>query len=128
VENEMQSFIWGAASLALMVIVVLVFLVVKIDIGDVVYTMLSGSIVGLLAGIYSFNNGGEAHRSVLLIFSGIAASIGSWLFTLLLLKITTVTIYSNTALAFDLIVGLVGSASLCFFLLGRNVDKQTEKA
>lgn len=124
----MQSFIWGAASLALMVIVILVFLVVKIDIGDVVYAMLSGSIVGLLSGIYSFNNGGEPHRSVLFIFSGIAASIGSWLFTLLLLKITTVTIYSNTALAFDLIVGLVGSASLCFFLLGRNVDKQTEKA
>ncbi|POP51498.1 hypothetical protein [Zhongshania marina] len=123
----MQSFIWGVASIALMVIVIFVLLMSKIDIGDVVYAMLSGSIVGLLAATYSFSRGGEAHRSVFLIFAGIAASVGGWFFTLLLLKITTVTIYSKTALAFDLIVGLVGAASLCFFLLGRNVDKQSEK-
>jgi len=41
------------------------------------------------------------------------------LFAWLVFRITTVSLYSITALAFDLIVGIVGAVALCFLLIGR---------
>jgi hypothetical protein len=100
-------------------LLLLVLLLSKANVGDIMYAMLGGAIVGLVAGTFALAKGIRADRAVLLAFAGILGGAAAWLFASVVLRITTVNLYSITALAFDLIVGLIGAVSLCFFLIDR---------
>jgi hypothetical protein len=39
--------------------------------------------------------------------------------SLILLAVTTMKLYSDTAIAFDLMIGVVGAVSASYFLIGR---------
>lgn len=116
----MLTFVWAAAALVLIPLLLFVLLLSKANVGDVMYAMLSGAIVGLVAGTFALARGLRADKSVLLAFAGILGGAAAWLFAWIVLQITTVSLYSITALAFDLIVGIIGAVSLCFFLIGRH--------
>lgn len=117
--GEKSSFIWGALSLVFMMALIFILALTAVDVGDIVYAMLSGSFVGLLTATYALAKGVPPGRSVFLIFAGIVGSALAWILSMLLLKITTLILYSETALAFDLIIGMIGSSSLCFFILSQ---------
>lgn len=115
----MQSIIWGGASIAFTVVFSLVLILLEIDIGDVMYAMLSGSVVGLVAAMFALAKGLAPHRAVLLLFTAIVAAAAGWFFGLFLLKLFTMQLYSVTAMAFDLIIGICGSVTACSLLYSR---------
>jgi len=115
----MQSIIWGGASIAFTVVFSLVLLFLEIDIGDVMYAMLSGSIVGLVFATCALTKDVAPHQAVLLLFTAIVAAAAGWFLGFFLLKLFTMQIYSITALAFDLIVGICGSLTACAILYSR---------
>ncbi len=117
--GEKTCFLWGIGSIVFVVIVLFVSIFAKLDIGGAVYSMLSGSIVGIVATIFAITRGVSPGRSVFLVFAGIVGSVGSFLFSVIILKITTMSLYGETDLVFGLIIGIIGSSSLCFFLMSQ---------
>lgn len=120
----MLVFVWAAAAIAS--IPLILFALFLADMGnlaiDLVYAMLSGSIVGLAAGIVASAKNLKTHISTLLLFAGILGAVAGWLFAWIVLSVISINLYSTTALGFDLIVGLIGAAPVCFFLLDRYVN------
>jgi hypothetical protein len=114
----MFSLIWGAANIVFVVVLLLLFLVAKIDVVDIMYTILSGSVVGMVMCVFALSQGISTGQSAFLVFSGGIGAVVSWFFAGFLLQVTTVSLYGNTAIAFDIFVGLVGATSLCLFCLG----------
>ena len=119
----MLTFIWAGAAIAFIPVLLLVLLLIKADVGDIVYSMLSGSIVGLIAGVFGLAKGIRTDKTVFLVFAGILGGSAGWLFSWVMVRITQINVYSTTALAFDLMVGLVGAASLCFLFMGRYLSE-----
>jgi hypothetical protein len=117
----MFGFVWAAAAISSIPLILFAAIHTGYD-GyglDMVYAMLSGSIVGLAIGLFALAKGIKTHFSTLFVFAGIIGAIVGWVFGLIVLQTISVNLFSTTALAFDLVAGLVGAASVCFFLLGR---------
>lgn len=115
----MKSFFWGVASVVVVIVTSLVLILVDIDAADVIYSMLAGSIVGLVLSVVAFAKGADAGRAMSLLFFGVVGAVIGWLVSVVLVRVATLSLYSTTALTFDLLVGVFGAASLCFFLLGK---------
>lgn len=121
-----MNFVWGASSVAFMVASCLLLILFKPQLAaDLMFAMLSGSVAGLATGMVSFVGGASPHRTVLHVFVGIVGAAGSWLFAWVLLLVTTVSLYSNTALAFDLTVGIVGAVTACMAFAARPAENVT---
>jgi len=69
----MLNFIWAGAAIAFIPLLLLVLLLAKIDVADIVYAMLSGSIVGLVVSTVALVKGIKPHKGVFLVFAGILA-------------------------------------------------------
>lgn len=115
------SFFWGGATIALIVALLFILLMAQSSILDVAYSMLSGVIVGFVTATISIFRGIRSGRAAFLIFAGLAGAVVGWFFALLLLKITTLTLMSDLAVIFELMVGTVGASSLCFFILSQHL-------
>ncbi len=115
--GKLMSFVWAAVSIVFIVLLLFVLILIAGDVGDVAYTMLSGAVVGFVTAAISLSKGIRPGRCAFLIFSAIVGSVIGSFFSLLLLKITTVSLFGSTALVFDLAVGIVGASSLSFFFL-----------
>jgi hypothetical protein len=122
----MRNLLWGLASLVFVVLSFLGLLLAKVDIGDIVYAILSGSIIGSAMSLLALSRGATANRATFLLFNAIVASTGGWLLALLLLKIITVNLYGVTAIAFDLIVGIVGAVCVGAYLFEQYSKNQTQ--
>jgi hypothetical protein len=120
--GEKAAFLWGVGSIVFIVAVLFASLFTKLDIGGAVYAMLGGSIVGMAAAILAITRGVSPGRSAFLIFSGLVGSLASFLFSLILLKIATMTLYGQTDLLLGLIIGIVGSSSTCFFFMSQYIN------
>jgi hypothetical protein len=51
----------------------------------------------------------------------------SWLIALLLVKLTKVNLLGITALAFDLLIGIVGAATVAYLLLQFLIDRKVQQ-
>jgi hypothetical protein len=107
--GKLMSFVWAAVSIVFIVLLLFVLILIAGDVGDVAYTMLSGAVVGFVTAAISLSKGIRPGRCAFLIFSAIVGSVIGSFFSLLLLKITTVSLFGSTALVFDLAVGIVGA-------------------
>jgi hypothetical protein len=65
----MLTFIWAGAAIAFVPVLLLVLLLIKADVGDIVYAMLSGSIVGLIAGVFALAKGIKTDKAAFLVFA-----------------------------------------------------------
>ena len=113
----MRNFIWAISSIGFIVVFTFVLLLAKMDDGDVMYAMLSGSIGGAAVSLLALSRRFGSSCSSLIMFNCIVGSGITWLLAVLLLKIATVNLYGTTAVAFDLIVGLVSALSIGGYLL-----------
>ncbi|MGE4262559.1 hypothetical protein [Shewanella sp.] len=113
----MKTFGFAIASVLSVVGISFVVLFLDADIGDVMFAMLSGSFAAMLMSVASvFKNIEPQKISQMMLFS-IIASAATWLIATIALKITTISLFNTTALAFDLIIGTIGSiATYCYLL------------
>ncbi|QUN05490.1 hypothetical protein KDN34_15050 [Shewanella yunxiaonensis] len=113
----MKTFGFAIASVLSVVGISFVVLLLHADIGDVMFAMLSGSFAAMLMSVACvFKNIEPQKISQMMLFS-IIASAATWLIATITLKITTISLFNTTALAFDLIIGMIGSiATYCYLL------------
>jgi hypothetical protein len=115
----MLGFIWAAAAIAFIPLLLLLLLLIDAPILDITLAMLSGSIVGLVVGTLALANRMKIDKAMFLVFAGILGGAAGWVVSWVVVRITTISLFSTTAMAFDLIEGLIGAAALCFFLVDR---------
>lgn len=116
----MLSFVWWIATIVFVIVLLFVLRLLSIDGTDIMYAMLSGSVVGMLASVVVFSRGAKPHCAVFVVFAAIVASSVSWLLALLLVKLTKVNLLGISALALDLTMGIVGAVAISYFLVGYN--------
>ena len=121
----MKTLAWGIGCLLALVVLLFVLLLAKIGIADIVYAMLSGALVGFAMGILGFAKGLASHRVVILLGASIFSAAASWLIALLLVKLFKVNLLGITALAFDLLIGIVGAVTVAAFLVQWFMEKRT---
>ena len=119
----MKTFAIAVAGIAFIVVLSLVLLLLGGNVADVMFSILSGSGATSLAALLALSKGVPSHKVMWMVFLSIVSAASAWLTGLLLLKVTTVNLYSTTALAFDLAVGLVGSIAMSAYLLEKHMNR-----
>ncbi|MGD8743878.1 MAG: hypothetical protein PVH46_10690 [Granulosicoccaceae bacterium] len=123
----MKTFAWGIGCLLSLVVLLYVLLLAQIGIADIVYAMLSGAIVGIATSLVGYAKGLSPHGAVSIVFASIMGAAASWLIALLLVKLTKVNLLGITALAFDLLIGIVGAATVAYLLLQFLIDRKVQQ-
>lgn len=85
--------------------------------------VLSGSVVGFALCLFALSQGIRTELSSSLIFFGTAGAIIFWIFSSIILKITTITLYNTTGDIFGLFIGVVGATSTCLFFFDALKEK-----
>src|SRR5688572_21080145 len=115
----MLNFIWAIAAIVFIPLLLRILLLAAVDVADVLYPMLSGSIVGFAASTFALARRAQTHLAVFVMFAGTVGGAAGWLVGWLTIRMANLNLFSITALAFDLIVGMAGAVGLCFFLVDR---------
>jgi hypothetical protein len=123
----MKTLAWGAGCLVTVIALLYLLLLAKIGIADIVYAMLSGAIVGTAVSLFAYARGLTSDRAVIVLFASILSAAASWLIALLLVKLTKVNLLGITALAFDLLVGIIGAATIAYTLTHWFMAKQSQR-
>lgn len=113
-----MSLVWGALSIVFIICIMFVLLLVKVDVLDVLFSMLSGAFVGTILCTYALYKEPNPSNVSLLFLICIVSSAVAWVLTVVVLKISTLWLIGNAALALDLITGAIGAVSgstLLFF-------------
>ena len=109
--------IWCIALIIVILIVLLSVNIDGIDGGDIVYSMLSGASVSFFVALVAMFKNLPSSKILLIVFFSILSAAGAWIVALIFLYITNVSLYSNTALAFDLTVGIIGAIAMSSVLI-----------
>lgn len=113
----MKTFGFAIASVMSVISIAFIVLILGVDVGDVMFAMLSGTFASMLMSMASIFKNIDPQKISKMMFFSIIASAVTWLLAMIILKITTISLYSTTALAFDLTIGIIGSiATYCHFL------------
>lgn len=113
----MKTFGIAIGCIASIIVILLVLLLVNMDVGDIVFSMLSGAFVSFFVALVAMSKNLPSHKILLIVLFSILSAAGAWIVALIFLKITTVSLYSNTALAFDLTVGIIGAIAMSSVLI-----------
>jgi hypothetical protein len=120
----MHSLVWALISITSVVVIIFVLALLKVDITDIIFSMLSGSFVGAGICLLALSKGVNASRTSQIMFSCVLSSAIGWAASVTLLKITTLNIFGNTALAFDLVIGIIVSLSVGAHMLEHKSSKE----
>ncbi|GMM87014.1 hypothetical protein [Pseudoalteromonas sp. MTN2-4] len=120
----MTSIGLGVLNIGLIVIVLLGLVLMKIDVADIVFSILSGSIVALVFSTLASYKGISKWKVGVISSFTILGSIVAWFIALIFLKITTLSLYGTTAMVFDLFIGMIGAT----FVAVASVEKFENKA
>jgi len=118
----MKTILFGALAIAFVAALTIILLVIKIDVADVMFSMLAGSVVGVVSAFLALAKSNASRLPIFHVLVGIVGSAVGWLFGLICIKIVGVNLFSNTALAFDLLTGLVGATTANLVALQRAVQ------
>ncbi|NLA40309.1 MAG: hypothetical protein GX874_02695 [Smithella sp.] len=105
----MKSLGLGVLNIGVIVIVLLGLVLMKIDIADIVFSILSGSIVALVFSTLASYKGLSKWQVGVISSFTILGSIVAWFIALIFLKVTTLSLYGTTAMVFDLFIGMIGA-------------------
>lgn len=119
----MKTILFGALSIAFVAALTIILLVIKIDVADITFSMLAGAVVGVVSAFLALVRSNAGRVPMFQVPIGIAGSALGWLFGLICLKVVGVDLYSTTALAFDLLTGLVGATTTNFVALQRAMQR-----
>jgi hypothetical protein len=115
----MKNLVYALVATVVLVIAVLLVILAKLEAADFMFSVLGACVAGLTIAALALGAGQTPHRAMLLLVVAPIGSTGAWLVANLCLRITTVSLYSSTALAFDLVVGVIGGAAASLTLLER---------
>ena len=112
-----MRFIWGAACVAFVVAFCLMLVLFKSQVADALYVMLSGSVVAAAFASISVVRGDSAVYATKLLFFALVGSIAAWVLGQILCWITTMWLIGDAALAYDLLMGVLGATTVACSLL-----------
>lgn len=113
----------GIFNIGLIVIVLLGLLLMEIDATDLVFSILSGSIVALVfSSLASYKGILKFQIGVIYTFT-ILGSIVAWFIAIIFLEIAAISLYGTTAMIFDLIVGMIGAIFVAVFAVEKFENK-----
>jgi hypothetical protein len=115
----MKSLVYALAAIVLLVVALLLVILVKLEAADFMYAVLGACVAGLTVTALALRAGHTPHRAMLLLVAAPVGATAAWLVANLCLRVTTISLYSSTALAFDLVVGAIGGAATSLALLER---------
>lgn len=118
----MKTVLFGALAIGFVAALTIILLVIKIDVADVMFSMLAGSVVGVVSAFLALAKSDAGRQPIFQVLVGIAGGAVGWLFGLICIKIVGVNLFSNTALAFDLLTGLVGATTANLVALQRAIQ------
>ena len=107
-----MRYLWGMACVALIVASSFVLFKVGIDPTDPLFALLGGAVVGAISAIAISLNSAASTRAASLLFSSITGSLAAWLIAIFLIKLTGLSLFGSAALAFDLLVGVIGATTV----------------
>lgn len=107
-----MRFIWGLAALVFVIATCFVAVVLQISVVDLLFAQLSGSIAGAAFCVLAIVRESYVSAATKLLFFSIFGSTIAWLVALIALKITMISLIGSAALAFDLLIGAVGAATV----------------
>jgi len=113
----MKTFGIAICCIASIIVILLVLLLVNIGVGDIVFSMLSGAFVSFFVALVAMFKNLPSPKILLIVFFSILSAAGAWIVALIFLYIASVSLYSNTALAFDLTVGIIGAIAMSSVLI-----------
>ena len=115
----MKTILFGALAIAFAAALTIILLVIKIDVADIMFSMLAGTLVGVVSAYLALARFNTGRVPMFQVPIAVAGSALGWLFGLICLKVVGVDLYSSTALAYDLLTGLVGAATANLVMLQR---------
>ena len=107
----------GLGTITFVVLLTLILLLAKLNVGDIMYSMLGAAFVSIFASGFAISQNVGAFKVCAIVLFSIISGATGWLFSLMLLKITTVSLYGITALAFDLMIGVVSAITVSSLLI-----------
>ena len=107
-----MQFVWGVISVVFVVAITFVLAALKYQVADALYVLLSGAVVGAGFTLASLLRGGSAGKSVRLFFLALLGAVAAWALGQVLCRLTTVWLIGDAALAYDLLVGVIGSVTV----------------
>ena len=104
-------------SILSIILVLLGLLLINIDVGDIVYSILGAAFVSIFASLVAMNKNIPAWRISIIVLASILFAVVAWILASITLQIMTVSLYSITALAFDLITGIISGIAISSVLI-----------
>lgn len=112
-----MRFIWGVACVGFAVVFCLMLVLLKSQVADALYVMLSGSVVAAAFVAISVVRGDSAAYATRLLFFALVGSIAAWVLGQILCWITARWFIGEAALAYDLLMGVLGATTVACLLL-----------
>ena len=95
-----------------MVAVTFVLALLKYQVSDVLYVLLSGSVVAAGFALATVLRGASAAKAGGLLCFALVGSLAAWGLGQILCRLTTVWLIGNAALAYDLLLGVIGAVTV----------------
>ena len=113
----MKAFLLGTLAIAFAATLTIFVLLINVEGIDVTYSLLAGAFVGSLASLLSLVRADARPDPALSTLGGVAGGAFGWLLGQLFLRASAIPLYGSKQVAFALLVGLVGGATTCIWLL-----------
>ncbi|ENX62047.1 MULTISPECIES: hypothetical protein [Acinetobacter] len=96
---------------------------------DIFFAQFSSILVTLFISTLGIIKGLKTYQATLILLITQITSLLSWLAAMIFLSYFEISLYSTTALLFDLILGVITAITICFFMLEKflNIDEKMKK-
>jgi len=114
--------VFGIVAFSIIVFNFLLYIMTIIDVKfisvtDMLYSILSGSVVALFAALFALSKSIQSRKVLELVFLSLLGSAGAWLAGVLVRLPLSLNIYGSTAIAYDFILGFIGALAVAAHLL-----------
>ncbi|MEB6676762.1 hypothetical protein [Acinetobacter haemolyticus] len=86
---------------------------------DILFTQLASFFVAFFIAILGVMKGVKIDQASLMLFIAQISALLGWVFAMVILSGFQVSIYSTTALVFDLLLGAIVSITICFYMFDK---------
>ncbi|MDO3666650.1 hypothetical protein [Acinetobacter higginsii] len=96
---------------------------------DIFFAQFSSILVTLFISTLGIIKGLKTYQATLILLITQITSLLSWLAAMIFLSYFEISLYSTTALLFDLILSVITAITICFFMLEKflNIDEKMKK-
>ena len=120
-----MKFIWELASFVLVLLVALLVATVGLLTTDMLYALLSGSVVGFFTMLFQLSQGRPYSSAAASMFFSLVGALTAFIIAWAVLLIFTSGIMGSAALALDLLIGIIGASASLRFVKPFNGDGKT---